>query len=123
MNDDGSAHRPLPGDPARQAIPSLRGYAYQIWRTIDQWLRLKPGETLYIECAEDMDIAAANGTTAVQVKNTEIRISLASQDARDAIIHFWELQQRSSGNVRFQFLTRAAIATEQGTLLDRRPGM
>lgn len=123
MRDDRSVHRPLPGDPARQAIPSLRGYAYQIWRTIDRWLRLKPGETLYIECAEDMDIAEAEGTTAVQVKDTEIKISLASQDAREAILHFWELQQRSSENVRFQFLTRAAIATEKGAILNRRPGI
>lgn len=123
MSADSSAHRPLPGDPARQAIPCLRGYAYQIWCTIDRWLGLKPGETLYIECAEDMDIAAADGTIAVQVKNTEIRISLANQDAREAILHFWELQQRSSGNVRFQFLTRASIATEQGALLNRRPGI
>ena len=87
MSDDSSGHRPLPGDPARQAIPSLRGYAYQIWRTINRWLRLKPDEILYIKCTEDMDIAAADGTTAVQVKNTEIRISLASQDAREAILH------------------------------------
>lgn len=123
MSDDSSAHRPLPGDPARQAVPSLRGYAYQIWRTIDRWLKLKSGETLFIECAEDMDIATAEGTTAIQVKDTEIKISLASQDARDAILHFWELQQRSSGNVRFQFLTRAAVATEQGALFNRRPGI
>lgn len=123
MSDDSSVHRPLPGDPARQAIPSLRGYAYQIWRTIDRWLRLKPGEILYIECAEDMDIAEMEGTTAVQVKDTETKISLASQDAREAILHFWELRQRSPENLRFQFLTRAAIATEQGALLNRRPGI
>ena len=123
MSDDPSAHRPLPGDAERQAVPSLRGYAYQIWRTIDRWLRLKPGETLFVECAEDMDIAAADATTAVQVKNTEIRISLASQDARDAILNFWKLQQRATETVRFQFLTRASIATEQGTLLNRKRGI
>jgi hypothetical protein len=123
MSDKSSAHKPLPGDPARQAVPSLRGYAYQIWRTIYRWLGLKPGETLFIECAEDMDIAAVDGTTAVQVKDTETKISLASLDAREAILHFWELKLRSQGNVRFQFLTRAAIATEQGPLLNRRPGI
>jgi hypothetical protein len=123
MSDDSSAHRPLPGDPARQAVDSLRGYAYQIWRTIDQWLRLKPGETLYIECAEDMDIAASGGTTAVQVKHTKRKISLTNRDALEAILHFWELQQRSSAKVRFQYLTRAAIATEQGSHFNRRPGI
>ena len=123
MTNDSSTHRPLSGDSARQAVPSLRGYAYQIWRTIEQWLRLKPDETLFIECAEDMDIAAAHGTTAVQIKDTEAKISLASKDAREAIRHFWQLRQRSSDNVRFQFLTRAAIATEQGDLLNRRPGI
>lgn len=90
MSNDSSAHRPLPGDPARQAVPTLRAYAYQIWRSIDRWLRLKSGETLFIECAEDMDVAAAAGTTAIQVKDTEKRISLASQDAHEAILHFWE---------------------------------
>jgi len=123
MSNDNSIHGPLPGDPARQAVPTLRAYDYQIWRTVDRWLRLKPGEMLYIECAEDLDIVEAEGTIAVQVKHTEKRISLASRDACDAILHFWELKQRYSGNVRFQFLTRAAIATEQGANFNRRPGI
>ena len=123
MNNENAPHAPLPGDPARQAIPSLRGYAYQIWRTVDRWLRLKPGETLFIECAEDMDIAARDGTTAVQIKSEEKRISLASQDALAAILHFWELKQRSSERIRFQFLTRGAIATEKGDFFNRRAGI
>ena len=76
-----------------------------------------------MECAEDFDVAEADGATTVQVKDTETRISLASKDARDAILNFWKLQQRALGNIRFQFLTRASIATEQGELLGRRPGI
>src|SRR4051812_44199102 len=93
---------PLPGDPARQAVPSIRGYVYQMWRTIDRWLRLKPGETLFIECAEDFDLVSPEGSTATQIKDTESRISLATEDARDAIAHYWELRQRTAGSVRFQ---------------------
>src|SRR6266540_4579555 len=107
MNDENELSKPLPGDPARQAVSSIRGYAYQIWRTVERWIRLKEGETLFIECAEDFDVATPEHTTAVQVKNTEAKISLASKDAHDAIANFWMLQQRAIGNVRFQFLTRA----------------
>jgi len=123
VSDQETPHEPLPGDPARQAVATLRAYSYQIWRTIDRWVRLKAGETLFIECAEDFDVAETDGTTAVQVKDTESKVSLASNDAREVILNFWKLQQRASGNVRFQFLTRAAIATEQGGLLDRKPGI
>jgi hypothetical protein len=123
MTSDASVPTPLPGDPARQAIPVLRGYAYQIWHTIDHWISLERGETLFVECAEDIDLARTDGATAIQVKDTSARVSLASKDARDAIIHFWELRERTSGSVRFKFLTSAAIATEQGPLLERRPGI
>ena len=123
MSTDNSAQVPLQSDPNRQAVPSLRGYSYQIWRTIDQWLRLKSDDTLYIECAEDMDVVAADATTAIQVKDTEARISLASKDAREAILHFWQLRERTSYNIRFQFLTRGEIAIEKGDFFYRRPGI
>ena len=123
VSSQDTSREPLPGDPTRQAVAALRAYSYQIWRTIERWLRLKPGVTLFIECAEDFDVAEADGATTVQVKDTQTRISLASKDAREAILNFWKLQQRASGNIRFQFLTRASIATEQGELLGRRPGI
>lgn len=94
-----------------------------MWRTIDQWISLAQDETLYLECAEDIDLVAADGATTTQIKDTVANLSLASQDALDAIRHFWELKQRTPGKVRFKYLTRAAIATEQGTLLDRRRGI
>lgn len=123
VSSQDTSREPLPGDPTRQAVATLRAYSYQIWRTIERWVSLKPGETLFIECAEDFDIAEADGATTVQVKDTETRISLASKDAREAILNFWKLQQRAPGNIRFQFLTRASFATEQGELLGRRPGI
>jgi hypothetical protein len=70
-----------------------------------------------------MDIARPAGATAVEVKNSLTRISLASHDARDAILHFWQLQRSTGGSARFQFLTRGGIATEQGSILNRRPGI
>jgi hypothetical protein len=117
------SHESLPSDPGRQAVATLRAYSYQIWRTIERWVSLKSGEILFIERAEDFDVAEEDVATAVQVKDTDTRISLASKDARDAILNFWKLQKRAPRNVRFQFLTRASIATEQGELLGRRPGI
>lgn len=39
------------GDPSREAIAALRGYAYQLYASALAWLRLTEGETLYLEVA------------------------------------------------------------------------
>ena len=47
----------LPGDPRRQAVPSIHGTVYQAWWSIDAWLRLADAdEVIYIEGAEDFDV-------------------------------------------------------------------
>jgi len=38
--------RLLYGDSDRQAVASLRGYDYQIWRAVEAWIPLRDGETL-----------------------------------------------------------------------------
>lgn len=42
-------------DPRRQAVPSFRGYAYQVRQTVRAWLRCEKGEEIYCELAEDVD--------------------------------------------------------------------
>lgn len=40
-------------DPKRQAIASLRGYAYQLHQSLAAWIALPEDATLHLEIAED----------------------------------------------------------------------
>lgn len=59
------------GDKERQAIDSLRGYAYQIAASTVAWLDLDDTARLYLEVAEDYATLAADKLNAVQVKDTK----------------------------------------------------
>lgn len=61
----------LRGDRRRQAIPTLKGYAYQIWQSLYPWVTLKEYEVLFLEGAEDVDILGpAESAETVQIKET-----------------------------------------------------
>jgi hypothetical protein len=53
------------GDAARQAVDSLRGYAYQVLASALAWVDIGETERLYLEVAEDYAILirTRNGTT------------------------------------------------------------
>ena len=107
--------RPLKADPKRQAHAQLKGYLYQIWHSVDAWLDLADNEILYLECAEDFDIVSEEDATVTQVKHTQHKITLRSQEVNDAINNFWELRTNNPRNrVKFRFLTRSKIGKEQG---------
>ena len=76
--------QPLNADPKRQAHNQLRGYLYQIWHSVDAWLNLADDDVLYLEGAEDLDILSNDAATAVQVKDTQHKITLRSQEVNDA---------------------------------------
>src|ERR1017187_9160160 len=42
----------------RDAWAAIRGYVYQVDTTIIRWLNLGSGETLELECGEDIDLIA-----------------------------------------------------------------
>jgi hypothetical protein len=86
---------PLQGDEARQAVGALRGYRYQILRSIHEWLTLVAGEVLFLEVAEDFDRVSTTSAVATQVKNVEsgTRLTLRSTDAVAAIDSCWQLIQ------------------------------
>ena len=117
--------RPLKANPKRQAHAQLRGYLYQIWHSVDAWLDLADDEVLYLEGAEDFDRVSGDTATAVQVKNTRRPITLRSPEVIDAINHYWELRTNNPGRkVKFRFLTRSQIGTEQGTPFGKnQPGL
>ena len=107
---------PLKTNPKRQATDSLRGYVYQIWHSVNAWLDLADDEVLYLEGAEDFEIASGKTATATQVKDTQHRITLRSREVKDAINHYWELRANHPGFcVGFRFLTRSKISKEQGS--------
>ncbi len=108
---------PLPGDPRRQADATLRAYSYQILRTIEAWLNLKQEQILFVECAEDFDTIGSGTAVATQVKYSQSSFSLATEDAKSAINHYWELRARAGPCIKFVFLTRAAVAIERPAIL------
>ncbi|MDE0086155.1 MAG: hypothetical protein OXU23_10615, partial [Candidatus Poribacteria bacterium] len=105
----------LNANPQRQAHAQLKGYLYQIWHSVNAWLELADDDILYLEGAEDFDKVSGDDATATQVKHTQHKITLRSQEVNDAINNFWELRTNNPGRrVKFRFLTRSKIGKEQG---------
>jgi hypothetical protein len=105
----------LPGDPRRQAIPSIHGTVYQAWWSIDAWLRLADtDEVIYLEGAEDFDIVRTDGAITVQVKRNTGTISLGTVKVHVALENFWTLScQDVHRQIDFHYLTTSLIAMEQ----------
>ena len=106
----------LPGDPRRQAVPSISGTVYQAWWSIDAWLRLADAdEVIYLEGAEDFDVITSGSAIAVQIKHITRSISLGTAKAHKALESFWALScQDHSRYIDFHYLTTSGIAMEQG---------
>jgi len=105
----------LQGDPRRQAVSSTRGDVYQVWLSIDAWLRLTdPDEVIYLEGAEDFDVVRPDVATTVQVKQSVGTISLGTAKAREALENFWTLSCKEiHRKIDFHFLTTSSVAKEQ----------
>ncbi|MYM96626.1 hypothetical protein [Duganella vulcania] len=116
---------PLVGNAKRQAIHSLAGYDYQIWRTVEAWMSLGPDEALFIECAEDFDMRSPDGSVANQVKNSAKDISVGSEDVLASIANYWRMRQDNPGapGLKFRFLTRGSICSEKTSLFGGRKGL
>lgn len=106
---------PLPGDPLRQADATLLAYHYQLWHTVLAWLRLGPGDRLWIEQAEDFDIANSETATAVQVSHSSRKVTLRDGKVREAIFNCWQLRQQiGQASFQFRYLTRGEATVEAG---------
>lgn len=102
------------GDPAGQAVASLKGYAYQLYASALAWLNLSDDEELYLEVAQDYATAAKEALAAVQVKDTQANVTINSPDVRQAINDFVDLVKRNPRRrVVLRFLTTSNIGTEQ----------
>jgi hypothetical protein len=58
----------LESDPKRQAVHTLRGYAYQIWQSLGTWISLSEEDVLYLEGAEDLDRLGFQSAETIQVQ-------------------------------------------------------
>ena len=115
MTEKKTKRQGLKAEPKRQADDALRGYVYQIWHSVDAWLDLAEDETLYLEGAEDFDRVSDEIATVAQVKDTQRKITLRSQEVNYAINHYWKLQANHPDlSMKFRFLTRSKIGKEQG---------
>ena len=114
--------QPLTANPKRQAHNQLRGYLYQIWHSVDAWLDLAEDEVLYLEGAEDFDRISDDTATVVQVKDTQHKITLRSQEVKKAINDYWDLQTENPNlKVKFRFLTRSQIGVEKRQSIWKEP--
>lgn len=107
----------LAGDPRRQAQDSIRGYVYQILRSVLVWLDLADEEQLYLEGAEDLDRISPTGAVTEQVKDTAASgsVTLRTVAVAESINHFWEHRARNPGvAVAFSYVTTSTIGFEAG---------
>ena len=112
------------GDAARQAVDSLRGYAYQVLATALAWLDIDEHGQLFLEVAEDYAIIAKQVLSAVQVKDTQRSgsITLNSPSVRNAVAAFVDLTERNPAiQVDLRFFTTSEIGKEQA-IADRPAG-
>lgn len=104
------------GDPKRQAVDSLRGYAYQLYVSALAWMRLQEHERLYLEVAEDYAIAGRDALEGVQVKDTSGsgHLTINSEDVRQALASFVDLVERNPRvQVSLRYLSTAEIGQER----------
>jgi len=112
------------GDTARQAVDSLRGYAYQTLAAALAWLDIDEHGRLFLEVAEDYAIIAKQALDAVQVKDTESSgsVTLNSESVRNAVAVFVDLTERNpAAQVDLRFFTTSKIGTERA-IADRPAG-
>lgn len=125
---DAGAHSPeFVAIPGRDASAAIRGFAYQVDTTVLRWLDLGDGETLELECGEDIDLigraveANPQGgpppeTVRVleQVKNRTAALTLRSSEARAVLAQFYEHRTANPAlRLVLRFTTTARLGPER----------
>lgn len=112
------------GDQAREAVASLRGYAYQVVVAALAWIDIADNDQIFLEVAEDYATIARDALQAVQVKDTAASGSatLNTQGVRDAVGAFVDLVKRNPHRrVVLRYFTTSPIGTEHA-IADRPAG-
>lgn len=104
----------------RQAVASLGGYVYQILRSVSEWMRLGPDDTLFLEVAEDYAVLSQHALTMTQVKDDagSGNLTLRSEGVAKAITSVWQHRKANrERTVRMIYLTTAEVGRERGSAL------
>lgn len=81
----------LPRAPQHEAIATIRGFDWQRWLTVKAWLRLREGESLWIEWAEDFSIISADGSArTVQAKDQRRACTLGQRSLLELVSRAFE---------------------------------
>jgi len=111
--------QPLVGDPRRKANATIAAFDYQLWQTLLAWSRLKEGEVLYVEGAEDYDIVQDEAAHVTQVKASLAPLSMASEEIAKAIHDYWTLVEANPDHtIHYVFISQAGIACEKARQRD-----
>ena len=103
----------LIADSKRQATGLFKGVDFQVWLTVDTWIRLEEEQVLVVEGVEDFDIIKEAGVITTQAKALSQPITLRSGSVIEAIRNFWIAKhQNPEKNIEFRFATTAGIGTE-----------
>ena len=95
-------------DVRRQAVASLSGYAYQIWRSVLAWLDLHADQVVDLEGNEDIDLLYPGGAISTQVKALKDSVTLRSTEVVETSNNCWLAQERNPGlPLTLRFLSTA----------------
>jgi hypothetical protein len=108
----------------RQAVPTLKGFTYQIWQSVLRWVSLDDTGVIFLEGAEDFDVLQPHHTETTQVKATAENITLQSSAVQEAIVHYWQHQHANPDDVLyFRLLTTSERGRERGNPFGERRGL
>ncbi len=108
----------------RDAHAAIRGYVYQIDRTIERWLQLEDNQSLELERGEDIDLIGQAAFSErneefdvrllEQVKRRNSNLTLRSESANESLANFYDHRSNnSSTDLKFCFSTNARHGREQ----------
>ncbi len=98
---------------ARSASKTLRGFEYQLYRSVLEWLQLAEEDQLYLEAGEDILRIRRGEVRHDQVKDRKAVVSLGRADVLQSLGHFWSY--RGNGvRATFRFITTGGVGVERG---------
>jgi hypothetical protein len=109
-------------DPRRDASPTIAGFVFQVNLTILQWLELQDGQSLELECGEDIDVVehgredGRETRLLEQLKTRASRsVTLRSAEALEALSNYCNHRaENPDSNLSFRYITTANSGFEQG---------
>jgi tetratricopeptide (TPR) repeat protein len=96
----------------------IAGFRYQLLHSVSALIALRDDEELLLEVSEDFTIVAQDGTTDVQVKNSQAArgprsFSLESPEVASVLQRYWETSNGGTLRRRLIFLARGGAAIER----------